>query len=134
MMGGTAPGPAPGIGEFSASYEATLMPGNAEAWVINHRLGVMPKLITVKMTGTPTRANYGILAIYEMDVSGMNEDRTGYMVYKYYYNSTDYENARFLPAPSYIETTTTTATLKPVFSAARSSWDTGAEYRVCIYG
>ena len=71
---------APGIGEFSASYEATLTPGSTSEWTIRHNLGVVPKCVIIEMAGEPSMTNYAVRAIYELDMLETQGGNTGFGV------------------------------------------------------
>lgn len=125
--------PPEGIGEFRRGYAATLTPNSTSEWVITHNLGVMPKFVSVVMVGEPTVNNYGICAVYELDVPDMQDDKTGFMAYKYHYNNADSTDRRLLPNATYFDADSTQITLKPVYSSGRSPWDTGTAYHVQVY-
>lgn len=132
MVQGVEP-PAEPLGEFTHGYVATLTPNSTSEWVITHNLGVMPKFVSVVMVGEPTVNSYGILAVYELDVPNMQDDKIGFMAYKYRYNSSDSTDRRLLPDTTYFDADSTQITLKPVYSIGRSPWDTGTTYRVKVY-
>ncbi len=121
------------LGEFTAGYAQTIIPDNTSEWVITHNLGVMPKFVSVVMVGEPTINNYGIFAVYELDVPNMQNDKTGFMAYRYHYNNADSTDRRLLPNTTYFDADSTQITLKPVYSVGRSPWDTGAAYHVQVY-
>ena len=134
VQGGETPGPASGIGEFSASYEATLTPGSTSEWTIQHNLGVTPKCVIIEMTGEPSMTSYGIGAIYELDMLETQGGNTGFVVEKYHYNNADSYVGKALPNDEAITFNATSLTVYPVYSTVRSPWDTGTTYRVQVYG
>lgn len=135
MMGQAAPpGPEPGIGEFTAAYEATLTPGSTSEWTIRHNLGVLPKCVIIEMVGEPSMTNYAVRAIYELDMLETQGGNTGFGVGEYRYNGSTSYSGRALPNAESITFNTTSLTVYPVYSTARSPWDTGTTYSVKVYG
>ena len=134
MMGQGGEPPAPGIGEFSASYEATLTPGSTSEWTIRHNLGVVPKCVIIEMAGEPSMTNYCSGAIYELDMLETQGGNTGFAVGKYHYNNADSYAGKALPNDEAITFNAASLTVFPVHSTARSPWDMGTTYSVQVFG
>ena len=137
LMEASSVTPAPGgLGEFSKGYAATLTPNSQTELVIQHNMGVTPKVVILEMVDrtAATLTNYAYFGIYELDISGMQNDKTGLVSYAHRYNGTDYTDKKSLPDTDCIEADTTTVTLKPPYNNNRSPFDTGTTYRVQVYG
>ena len=125
--------PPEGLGEFRRGYAATLTPNSTSEWVIQHGLGIVPKLVIIEMSGTPTLNYYGEWAIYQLDVPETFDGKTGFGVVGYHYSS-DTSAYFLLPDTTKLTFDAASVTVMPGYNATRSPWDTGAEYSVQVYG
>ena len=137
LMEASSVTPAPGgLGEFSKGYAATLTPNSQTEWVIQHDMGVTPKVVILEMVDrtAATITNYTLFGFYELDVAGMQNDTTGIVSYEYHFNNADTKAQGSISGTSKIDASTTTITLKPPYNNNRSPFDTGTTYRVQVYG
>lgn len=122
------------IGIFTKGYEATLTPGSTSEFVITHNMGVLPRVCFIEMDRSTAQAtNYLINAVIDFDAEWIRDDKTGAYNYMYHYSNTDSTSGGFLPN-TIITADETTITLKALYSAARSPWDTNADYNVKVWG
>lgn len=136
MMGviASSGGSAEQIGIFTKGYEATLKPGATNSFVIQHDLGIMPRLCIIEMDrSTAQLTSYCYNVIIDFDVHGMRSDKTGHERYRYRYNNSDQSSGNSLPS-SAVTVDEEKITLIPPYSTGRSPWDTSADYHVRVWG
>ena len=123
------------LGEFTKGYVKSLQPSSESSFIINHNLGVIPKVIIINLVdGTQSLSKYGVDATIWFDGTVDKSNNTvGVMAYNYYYNSKKNSAARALPNTNYVIATTTTITVAPLYNSTRSPWDTNATYVVQVY-
>lgn len=123
-----------GVGIFTKGYEAVLSPQSASEFVVTHNLGVKPRVMFLELVdGTVQNANYVIYCIADFDTY-LEDDKTGYFTYLYHYNNSDSTSSDSFPTSTKITANETTLTMAQLFSSIRTPWDTGAQYRVDIWG
>lgn len=122
-----------GLGEYTKGYYAVLTPASATEFVIPHNLGIIPKVCIIEANFGPTEGvNVGLDAIYAFNVYGMVGDAFGGTVYWYYF-----QNAINTYDEGYTDLSFVTESeirLSPVYSSARSPWNTSGTYTVRVMG
>lgn len=121
-----------GLGEYTKGYYAVLTPSSATEFVIPHNLGIIPKVCIVEANFEPTEgANVGLDAVYAFNVYGITVNGGVYVI-KYFYKNTTrtFDN----PIPNLDHVSESDIKLKPMYSSARSPWNTNGTYTVTVLG
>lgn len=122
-----------GLGEYTKGYYAVLTPSSTTEFVIPHNLGIIPKVCIVEANFEPTEGvNVGLDAVYAFNVYGMAGDAVGGKVYWYYYRNAINTYEQGYTDLSFV--TESEIRLSPVYSSARSPWNTNGTYIVTVLG
>ena len=113
-----------GLGEFTKAFTATLQPTSATAWVVQHNLGIVPKVVLIDAVGQV--ANYYVRAfVYYPTIV---DTQTWYATGMYWLNANN-TASRIVTE----DIPTETEMLMPIIHSTRGKYDTNATYYVRAY-
>lgn len=123
------------LGDFTKAYVADIIPNSTTSWAITHNLGVLPKLLLLRMTDWSDVADGFVLDMMldlqvPYDVGGA-PGTIASLHYMWSGSTTSYQRANWIAGEN---VTTTSITLTPPYSTARSKYDTSKTYHIEIYG
>lgn len=120
-----------GLGEYTKGYYAVLTPQSANEFVIQHNLGIMPKVCIIEAKFEPEDGNnIALNSIYRFDVL---VDDTSYecRVCEYFYEN---NITSYVSVSATEHRTLNSLTLPPLYSASRSPWNINGTYIVRVMG
>lgn len=124
--------PSDRLGEYTAGYYASLTPQSTSLFTITHNLGVIPKVVTIEADfELPSGRSTLVNAVYAFNVYGYEND--GQIYAKYFFSGNVTKYSRAVTDISAVATETE-LTLQPVYSTARSPWNTEGQYKVRVLG
>lgn len=122
-----------GLGEYTKGYYAVLTPSSATEFIIPHNLGIIPKVCIVEANFEPTEGvNVGLDVVYAFNVYGMTNNFIGVKVIQYFYRNALLVYDTALSSFDYVNESE--MRLGPVYSSARSPWNTNGTYIVTVLG
>lgn len=124
--------PSEGLGEYTAGYYALLTPQATNKFTITHNLGVKPKVVIIDADFEPPSGRNALIhAVYAFDVY---DYANGNMVFAQYWFSGNLTKYATSAANVTMDAANTEITLPPIYSGARSPWNTSGQYKVRVLG
>ena len=123
-----------GLGEYTKGYYAVLTPSSTTEFVIPHNLGIIPKVCIVEANFEPIKGiKSGLNGVYVFRPLALTD--TAILcakIYTYWYQDrmTNYRDA--LTNINFV--TESEIRLSPLYSSAKSPWNTSGTYTVRVMG